>query len=87
MYHMGAGLPWDWRTGAGTVSQRTHLRSMLDVLPASSLVVADTGFTGYELLQAILKRNLSFLIRVGANTTLLTDLGFEVERHGKIVWL
>lgn len=87
LYHMGTGLPWDWHIGAGTESERDHLRAMMATLPAGSLIVADAGFTGYNLLNDILSRGLSFLIRVGANVTLLTDLGFEVETDGDVVWL
>lgn len=87
LYHMGSGLPWCWRIGSGTDSERNHLRSMLKTLPKESLLVADAGFTGYELFKTLLAHKLSFLIRVGANVTLLTGLGFEFERHDNIVWL
>lgn len=87
LYHMGTGLPWNWQIGAGTESERDHLRAMLASLPAGSLIVADAGFTGYDLLNDILSHGLSFLIRVGSNVTLLTDLGFEVETDGDVVWL
>lgn len=87
LYHMGTGLPWNWHIGAGTESERDHLRAMLASLPAGSLIVGDAGFTGYDLLKAILSRELSFLIRVGSNVTLLTDLGFDVEMDGDVVWL
>jgi Transposase DDE domain len=87
IYHMSTGLPWDWCTGPGTDPERNHLRSMLKSLPEGSLLVADAGFTGYELFSVILAHKLSFLIRVGSNVTLLTDLGLEFEKHGNIVWL
>jgi len=87
LYHMGSALPWRWKIGAGTNSERGHLQSMLKRLPLGSLLVADAGFTGYDLLENILSHPLSFLIRVGANVTLLRGLGFEFERHGNIVWL
>lgn len=87
LYHMGTGLPWDWRIGAGTESERGQLRQMLGSLPKDSLLVADAGFTGYELFGALLQQGLSFLIRVGSNVTLLRDLGLEVERKGRRVWL
>lgn len=87
LYHMGTGLPWNWRIGAGTESERDHLRAMLASLPAGSLIVADAGFTGYDLLNAIRAQGHSFLVRVGSNVTLLTGLGFEVETDGDVVWL
>ena len=87
LYHMGTGLPWAWRTGPGTDAERGHLRSMLSTLPPGALLVADAGFTGYDLLRTLLKQGLSFLIRVGANVTLLKDLGLEVAVDGDTVWL
>ena len=29
LYHMGTGLPWAWRIGAGTESEQVHLRRMV----------------------------------------------------------
>lgn len=87
LYHLGTALPWNWRIGAGTEAERGHLRSMLGSLPSGALLVADAGFTGYDLFAAMLKQGLSFLIRVGANVTLLKDLGLEVMRDGDTVWL
>ena len=87
LYHLGSGLPWRWKIGAGTDSERGQLCGMLQTLPRNSLIVADAGFPGYDLLKAILSHQVSFLIRVGANVTLLTRLGFEFEQRGNIVWL
>jgi len=87
LYHMGTGLPWAWKVGAGTDSERGQLRSMLDTLPDESLLVADAGFTGYDLMQTLNVQGTSFLIRVGSNVTLLTDLGLEVKTDGDVVWL
>jgi hypothetical protein len=88
LYHMGSGLPWRWCIGRGIDQERNHLRSLLSFLPKGcSLLVADAGFNGFELFKEILGHNLSFLIRVGANVTLLTDLGLDVERKGQTLWL
>jgi len=88
LYHLGSGLPWDWRIGPGTDAERNHLRAMLGNLPAQALIIADAGFTGYDLLQEIIKSGRSFLIRAGANVTLLTNLlGVDVEPEGDQVWL
>ena len=87
LYHMGTGLPWAWKVGAGTDSERGQLRAMLDTLPAESLLVADAGFTGYDLMQTLNAQGTSFLIRVGSNVTLLTELGLEVKTDGDVVWL
>ena len=87
LYHMGSGLPWRWAIGAGTDSEREQLRGMLKTVPVGSLIVADAGFTGYDLLNDIMSHDLSFLIRVGANVTLLKNLGFKFQQQGNIVWL
>jgi hypothetical protein len=89
LYHMGTGLPWDWHIGKGTESERNHLRRMLAKLPPESLIVADAGFTGYALMQAILASGLSFLIRAGSNVSLLSglDLEWEIRNDEQAVWL
>ena len=87
LWHMGLGLPWDFRVGPGTDSERRHLEQMLDDLPQNSLVVADAGFVGYELCQRVLKAGHSFLLRVGGNITLLKGLGWEHEKRDGLVYL
>lgn len=88
LYHMGTGLPWDWRIGAGTEAERTHLRAMLATLPEEALIVADAGFTGYDLLNEIVAGGRSFLIRAGANVAVLTKLmAVDLEQEGETVWL
>ena len=89
LYHMGTGLPWDWHIGKGTESERDHLRMMLAKLPPGSLIVADAGFTGYALMQTILARGLSFLIRAGSNVSLLSglEMDWEMGSDGQAVWL
>lgn len=82
LWHMGTGLPWDFRIGPGTASERRHLEDMLPDLPRQSLVVADAGFTGYDLYRRILAAKQNFLLRVGANVQLLQKLGY-VEREGR----
>jgi hypothetical protein len=87
LWHMGLGLPWDFRVGPGTDSERRHLEQMLGDLPESSLIVADAGFVGYELCQRVLKAGHSFLLRVGGNITLLKELGWEHEERDGLVYL
>jgi len=88
LYQMGTGLPWDWQIGRGTRSERDHLRALIQTLPEKALLVADAGFVGYDLFQGLLARNLSFLIRVGANVRLLTHLlDLEVRTRGDLVFL
>jgi hypothetical protein len=81
LWHMGLGLPWDYRIGPGTASERRHLEDMLAGLPAEALIVADAGFSGYDLYRRLLAARRSFLLRVGSNVHLLRRLGW-VEREG-----
>jgi Transposase DDE domain len=83
-FHLGTGLPWDWRAGATDSSEREHLRQMLDALPAGALVVADAGFVGYETWAAIRAGGRHLLVRVGANVRLLRGLGYARERDGLV---
>lgn len=53
LWHMGTGLPWAFRIGPGTASERRHLEAMLPELPRQALVVADAGFTGYDLYRRL----------------------------------
>jgi hypothetical protein len=87
LYHMGTGLPWDFRIGPGTDSERRHLEDMAGDLPPQALVVADAGFTGYELYRRLLAAQQNFLIRVGANVHLLRDLGYFEREGPDIVYL
>ena len=87
LLHVGTGLLWDWRRGGGKEAERTHLRAMLGGLPAAALLVADAGFTGYELLRALLAGGHSFVIRVGSNVRLLKKLGFAVRERAGLVYL
>jgi hypothetical protein len=81
LLHMGTGVPWDFRIGPGTASERRHLEEMLADLPPRSLIVADAGFTGYAFYRRILAAKQSFLVRVGSNVHLLKELGY-FEREG-----
>src|ERR1017187_3358566 len=82
LLHMGTGVPWDFRIGPGTASERRHLEAMLADLPPRSLVVADAGFTGYEFYRRIVAAQQSFLLRVGSNVHLLKELGY-IEQEGR----
>jgi hypothetical protein len=76
VWHLGTGLPWSFRVGPGTDSERTHFRRMIGELPERSMIVADAGFTCYGLFMRLLIARHSFLIRVGRNVTLLKNLGY-----------
>lgn len=86
MWHVGTGLPWDWRIGPADSSERAHLLEMLSLLSAAALITADAGFVGYEYLRAILDAQRHLLIRVGSNVRLLKDLGYARE-SGNTVYL
>jgi hypothetical protein len=79
LWHVGTGLPWAWRIGAATVSEHTHLRQMLGLLPAQALLLMDAGFVSYELLREILGAGHSFLVRVGSDRQWLRRLGCARE--------
>src|ERR1035437_2008467 len=54
LLHLGTGLPWAWRRGEATASERGLLLTLLGVLPAGTLLVADAGFIGYAWGRSIL---------------------------------
>lgn len=76
MWHVGSGLPWDWRTGPSDSSERKHVQEMLPNLPQNTLMTADSGFVGYDFWSEILQADQDFVIRVGSNVKLLKDLGY-----------
>lgn len=84
MWHAGTGLPWDWRTGPADSSERAHMRSMLNGLPAEALVAADAGFVGYEGLKEIITSGTHVLLRVGSNVRLLKKLGYVRETQATV---
>jgi hypothetical protein len=84
MWHVGTGLPWDWRTGPSDSSERDHLRQMIAALPPQALVTADAGFVGYDYWKALGDSGRNLLIRVGANVRLLRNLGYARERDGLV---
>lgn len=87
VWHLGLGLPWDFRVGPGTDSERHHAFAMVEELPPRALLVADAGFVGYELCRKLLCSDRSFLLRVGGNIRLLQKLGYYERERGDIVYL
>ena len=77
IWHMGLKLPWCWKKGPSTSSERHHLIEMLKThkFPKNTLFCCDAGFVGYELWKCIVDAGQSFLIRVGGNVRLLKNLG------------
>lgn len=88
LIHLGSKLPWAWKIGDANAAERTLLRDMLDQLPPKALLVADAGFTGYDLLWELQSQGLHFLIRVGNNVRLLKELGeYSLEnKHTVYMW-
>lgn len=89
IWHVGLKMPWCWRTGPSTSSERGHFLDLLKscVLPQKTLFCADAGFVGYELWKAIVDAGHDFLIRVGGNIVLLRKLGrVRVERDIVFFW-
>lgn len=87
LWQMGTGLPYAWQIGPARSSERDHLRRMLPHLPQEALLVADAGFTGYELMQTLQQSERFFLIRVGANVRLLRGLGTYAREGRDTVYL
>ena len=84
LWHMGLKMPWTWKTGPSTSSERHHLMDLLKEgqLPENTLFCGDAGFVGYKLWNSILDAGHHFLVRVGANVRLLTDLECVRNRDG-----
>lgn len=86
MWHMGLRLPWMWRLGPSNASERAHVMEMLDDgdFPENTLFCGDAGFVGYPLWSRILHRGFHFLVRVGANVSLLTESGCRIAPGGRV---
>jgi hypothetical protein len=84
LWHMGLQMPWSWKTGPSYAAERDHFREMLSAqqFPKNTLFCGDAGFVGYALWKAMSDAGHSFLVRVGANVTLLRKLGYVHERAG-----
>ena len=87
LLHLGTNLPWAWKIAKATADERGMLRQMLGLLPACALVIADAGYTGYAFWQALHDAGHGFLIRVGSNVRLLTQLRYAVREHDGIVYV
>lgn len=85
LYHVGLGLPWDWRQGPSDSSERAHLLDMAQHLPAKSLIAIDAGFVGYKFWRT-LDVSAAFVARIGSNVRLLKNLGC-IRREKDIVYV
>jgi hypothetical protein len=80
LVHLHTGVLWAWRLGRSTASERVHLTHLLKTLPPCALIVADAGFSGYGLAQAILDAEASFLIRASAKDCFYRERVVDRER-------
>jgi hypothetical protein len=89
IWHMGLKMPWTWKNGASTSSERQHVLDILETetFPENTLFCGDAGFLGYDFWNGIVNKGHHFLVRVGGNVRLLTDLGCACGRAGIVcVW-
>lgn len=89
LVHLGNGVPWAWRFGkGGKASEREHLCGMLGLLPKLALVVTDAGYYGYELIGALIRAKVDFLIRMSTNVKLYTEEHLELNdfREGVVYY-
>jgi Transposase DDE domain len=88
LWHLGLQMPFAWRTGPSYSSEREHMSDLIasQKFPENTLFCADAGFTGYELWKEVKDKGHSFLIRVGANVSLLRKLGYYYREREGIVY-
>jgi hypothetical protein len=87
LWHMGIRLPWSWRLGPSNSSEREHVMDMLAEggFQKNTLFCGDAGFVGYPLWSAIRAQGQHFLVRVGANVTLLTKMNCDSQKGGRVL--
>jgi hypothetical protein len=75
IWHMGLRVPWTWQLGPSNSSERGHVMEILkqEEFPENTLFCGDAGFVGYDFWSAILAAKGNFLVRVGANVSLLSE--------------
>lgn len=85
--HLRTGIPWCWRWGKGDANERWHLQQMLPLLPALTLLVADAGYIGYELM-ALVNQQVSFLMRGCSKAPLYTknQVKMDAFREGECLY-
>lgn len=88
LWHMGLRLPWMWRLGPSDSSERGHVLEMLGSgkFPKQTLFCGDAGFVGYPLWSAMVQGGANFLIRVGANVSLLAESAdYQLQEDGWVL--
>lgn len=86
--HLWTGVPWSWRVGKGTASERSHLQTMLPELPALSMIVADAGFVSFALLLRIILGGHHAVLRMKSSVYLFTESQVPMARYqqGRVLW-
>jgi len=86
IWHMGLKMPWCWKTGPSTSSEREHFLHLVKtvIFPEKTLFCCDAGFVGYELWKALIGQGHHFVIRVGGNIRLLRGLGHARSGPGVV---
>ena len=74
-WHLGTGLPLWWVVRGSNGSERKSVREWVAQLPTNTRLIGDAEYVGYPLWSTIIAAKRSFLFRVGANVTLLKNLG------------
>lgn len=88
MWQVDLRLPWSWRLGPSNSSERDHVMQMLEqgTFPKNTLFLGDAGFIGYQFWSAIVRKGQQFLVRVGANVSLLTESAdVEIQEDGLVL--
>jgi Transposase DDE domain len=88
LWHMGLRLPWTWRLGPSNSSERAHVMEMIHpgMFPKRTLFCGDAGFIGYPLWSHMIGSGYHFLVRVGANVSLLREgADYELKTKGRVL--
>lgn len=86
LWHMGLRLPWTWRLGPSSASERDHVIDVVETerFPRKTLFCGDAGFVGYPLWSSMRVAGHHFLVRVGANVNLLSETArCQFQTHGQ----
>ncbi len=86
--HLTSGLPKLWKLGGAADSERGLLLSMLKRLPRNARLIMDAYYYGYQFWTQLIDSQFTFVVRVGKNVELLTELGLEgkVNCRGNLVF-
>lgn len=87
LWHMGLRLPWMWQLGPSNSSERAHVMAMIrgGSYRQNTLYCGDAGFVGYPLWSEIVQNRRHFLVRVGANVSLLRESADYERRANDVV--